>query len=128
MGKSKDNKEDWKELNPEGVTQFKSILSAIRKFHDITLRSESTKGSPWDFKRELLKAKECRIYVKQTEDKHVFQIYAEILEKTKVIRGEFIFIDGIAEARDVFEREGNMTNHPVFNIRCLSDLYKDNKK
>ncbi|MGQ2872524.1 LIC_13246 family protein, partial [Leptospira santarosai] len=60
--------------------------------------------------------------------KHVFRIYAEILEKTKVLREEFIFIDGIAEARDVFERDGNMTNHPVFNIRCLSDLYKDNIK
>ncbi|MDI7218764.1 hypothetical protein QMN07_14780 [Leptospira santarosai] len=128
MGKSKDNKEDWKELNPEGVTQFKSILSSIERYQSLTLRSETTKDSPRDFKRDLLKAKECRIYVKETEDKHVFQIYAEILEKTKVIREEFIFIDGIAEARDVFERDGNMTNHPVFNILCLSDLYKDNKK
>ncbi|MDI7174964.1 LIC_13246 family protein [Leptospira santarosai] len=128
MGKSKDNKEDWKELNPEGVTKFKSILSAIEKFRAFVLRSNTTKGSPWDFKRNLLKAKECSIYVKETEDKHVFRIYAEILEKTKVLREEFIFIDGIAEARDVFERDGNMTNHPVFNIRCLSDLYKDNIK
>ncbi|EMO51713.1 LIC_13246 family protein [Leptospira noguchii] len=128
MGKSKDNKEDWKELNQEGVTQFKSILSAIEKFQAFILRFDTTKGSPRDFKRDLLKANECRIYVKETKDKYVFQIYAEILEKTKVLREEFIFIDGIAEARDVFEREGNMTNHPVFNIRCLSDLYKDNKK
>lgn len=81
MGKSKDNKEDWKELNQEGVTQFKSILSAIAKFQAFILRSDTTKGSPRDFKKELLKANECRIYVKETEDKHVFNIYAEILEK-----------------------------------------------
>ncbi|WP_032912808.1 LIC_13246 family protein [Leptospira santarosai] len=124
MGKSKDNKEDWKELNSEGVTQFKSILSAIAKFQAFILQSDTTKGSPWDFKRDLLKAKECRIYVKQTEDKHVFQIYAKILEKTKVHRKDFVFIDGITEARDVFEKEGDLT-HPVFGINCLSDIYRD---
>ncbi|WP_036033536.1 LIC_13246 family protein [Leptospira noguchii] len=127
MGKSKHNKEDWKELNPEGITHFKSILSAIEKFHSFTLRSDRTKGSPWDFKRDLLKAKECRIYVKETEDKHVFQVYAEILEKTKVHRKNLIFIDGIAEAREVFDNQGDII-HPVFNINCLSDIYKNNAR
>ncbi|EMO55910.1 LIC_13246 family protein [Leptospira noguchii] len=124
MENSKDNKEDWRELNSEGVTQFKSILSAIEKFQAFILRSDTTKGSPWDFKRDLLKAKECRIYVKETKDKHVFNIYAEILEKTKVLREGFIFIDGIKEAREVFEKEGDVT-HPVFEINCLSDIYRD---
>ncbi|KXZ29355.1 hypothetical protein AYB33_17440 [Leptospira santarosai] len=124
MGKSKDKKEDWKELNPKGVIQFKSVLSAIEKFHSITLRSDTTKGSPWDFKRDLLKAKECRIYVNQTEDKHVFQIYAEIIEGSKIRRENWIHIDGIQEARDVFESEGNLT-HPVFRINCLNDIYRD---
>ncbi|WP_032918066.1 LIC_13246 family protein [Leptospira santarosai] len=127
MEKSKDNKEDWKELNPEGVTQFKSILSAIEKFQSIILRSDSIKRSPRDFKSDLLKAKECRIYVKETEDKHVFQIYAEILENNNVIRGKFIFIDGIAEAREVFDNQGDII-HPVFNINCLSDIYKNNTR
>ncbi|MDI7208767.1 LIC_13246 family protein [Leptospira santarosai] len=124
MGKSKDNKEDWKELNQEGVTQFKSILSAIAKFQAFILRSDTTKGSPRDFKKELLKANECRIYVKETEDKHVFNIYAEILEKNNIIREKFIFIDGIFEAREVFEKEGDLT-HPVFGINCLSDIYRN---
>ncbi|OLY63634.1 LIC_13246 family protein [Leptospira santarosai] len=124
MGKSKDNKKDWKELNPEGVTQFKSILNAITKFQAFILRSDTTKGSPRDFKRDLLKAKECRIYVRQTEDKHVFQIYAEILEKTNVSKDRFLFIDGILEAREVFEKEGDLT-HPVFKINCLSDIYRN---
>ncbi|MCH1911843.1 hypothetical protein L9Z41_17210 [Leptospira noguchii] len=124
MGKSKENKEDWKELNPEGVTQFKSILDTITKFQSIILRSDTTKGSPWDFKKDLLKAKECRIYVRQTEDKHVFQIYAEIIDGTKIYRNNFVFIDGIFEAREVFEKEGDVT-HPVFGINCLSDIYRD---
>ncbi|WP_032924907.1 LIC_13246 family protein [Leptospira santarosai] len=124
MGKSKDNTEDWKELNPEGVTQFKSILKAITKFQAFILRSDTTKGSPRDFKRDLLKANECRIYVKETEDRHVFQIYAKILEKTKVSKKSFVFIDGIKEARDVFEKEGDLT-HPVFGINCLSDIFRD---
>ncbi|WP_061218556.1 LIC_13246 family protein [Leptospira weilii] len=128
MGKANDKEEGWKELSKEGITQFKTILSAIDRYQNLTLQSESTIGSPSDFKRDLLKAKECRIYVKATEDKHVFQIYAEIIEGDNVRRSEFVFIDGIQEARDVFERDGNMTNHPVFNIRCLSDLYKDNAK
>ncbi|WP_061216385.1 LIC_13246 family protein [Leptospira santarosai] len=124
MGKSKDKEDGWKELNQEGVIQFKSILTAIRKFHDITLRSESTKGSPWDFKRDLLKAKECRIYVRRTEDKHVFQIYAEIIEGATVRRNGFLFVDGIFEAREVFEKDGDLT-HPVFGINCLSDIYRN---
>lgn len=124
MGNSKDNKENWKELNKEGVTQFKSILSAIEKFHSIILRSDSTKGSPWDFKRDLLKAKECRIYVKETEDKHVFQVYTEIIEDAKVRRENWIHVDGIQEAREIFESEGNLT-HPVFTINCLNDIYRD---
>ncbi|WP_061206615.1 LIC_13246 family protein [Leptospira santarosai] len=123
MGTSKNNKEDWKELNPEGITQFKSILSAIEKFQAFVLRSDTTKGSPWDFKKDLLKAKECRIYVKQTEDKHVFQIYAEIIEGDTVRRENWIHADGIQEARDVFEKEG--AGARLYEITCLSDLYRD---
>ncbi|WP_078127678.1 LIC_13246 family protein [Leptospira alexanderi] len=124
MDKSKSKEEGWKELSKEGVTQFKIILSAIEKFQSFALRSETTKGSPWDFKLDLLKAKECRVYVKATEDNHVFLIYAEIIENVKVRRNEFIFIDGIQEARDVFEREGDLT-HPVFKINCLNDIFRD---
>ncbi|ULG76290.1 hypothetical protein FH597_14010 [Leptospira interrogans] len=130
MGKWKDGEDGYIELTEEGIAQFKTILRAIQKYHQsLTLRSENTKGSPWDFKRGLLKAKDCRIYVKATEDKHVFKIYAEIIESGQVLNHEsWYHIDGIAEAREVFERDGNMTNHPVFNIRCLSDLYRDNTK
>ncbi|EMY13575.1 hypothetical protein LEP1GSC043_2752 [Leptospira weilii str. Ecochallenge] len=127
MGKPKDKEEGWKELTQEGVTQFKTILSAIEKFQSFALRSESTEGSPWDFKRDLLKAKECRIYVKATDDKHVFLIYAEIIEEEKVRRENWIHIDGIQEARDVFEIQG-LINHPVYEIIALSDLYRDYKK
>ncbi|MDO6384145.1 LIC_13246 family protein [Leptospira santarosai] len=124
MEKSKDNKEDWKELNPEGVTQFKRILSAIEQFYAFTLKSDTTKASPWDFKRDLLKAKECRIYVKESEDKYIFHIYAEIIEGDKVRRENWIHVDGIQEAREVFEKAGNIL-HPVFEFTCLYDLYRD---
>ncbi|MDI7230080.1 hypothetical protein QMM87_15630 [Leptospira santarosai] len=124
MGKSKNKEEGWKELNKEGVPQFKSILSAIERYQNLILRSDTTKGSPRDFKKDLLKAKECRIYVKQTEEKHVFQIYAEIIEEGTVHRETCLFIDGITEAREVFEKEGDVT-HPVFEINCLSDIYRD---
>ncbi|UZN08164.1 hypothetical protein M5D10_04100 [Leptospira santarosai] len=123
MGKSRDKEDGWTELNQEGITQFKSILSAIEKFHSFTLRSDRTIGSPWDFKKDLLKAKECRIYVKQTEDKHVFQIYAEIIEGDTVRRENWIHVDGIQEARDIFEKEDVGTH--LYEITCLSDLYRD---
>ncbi|WP_078124960.1 LIC_13246 family protein [Leptospira alexanderi] len=123
--KSKNKEEDWKELTQEGITQFKTILNAIDRFNkSLTLRSEKTKGSPRDFKRDLLKAKDCRIYVKATEDKHVFQIYAEIIEGEKVRCHEFVFIDGITEAREVFESQGRL-GHPVFSILSLSDICRD---
>ncbi|WP_078125741.1 LIC_13246 family protein [Leptospira alexanderi] len=125
MGKSKNKDEGWKELSKEGVTQFKTILNAIDRFNkSLALRSEKTKGSPRDFKRDLLKAKDCRIYVKATEDKHVFQIYAEIVEGDKVRRNNFIFIDGIEEAREIFEKQG-LLGHPVFDILNLSDIVRN---
>ncbi|MCL8268312.1 hypothetical protein M9Y82_17080 [Leptospira weilii] len=122
MGKSKGT--GWKELTQEGITQFKSILSAIERYQSLTLQSETTKGSPWDFKRDLLKSKKCKVYVKTTEDKHVFQIFAKIIEGNKVRRENWIHVDGIQEARDVFESQGELT-HPVFTIICLNDLYRD---
>ncbi|ULH27441.1 LIC_13246 family protein [Leptospira weilii] len=125
MGKPKDKEEVWKELTQEGVTQFKTILSAIEKFQSITLRSETSEGSPWDFKRDLLKAKECRIYVKATDDRHVFLIYAEIVEEEKVRRENWIHVDGIQEAREVFEQNENLATHPVFSIQCLTDIFRD---
>ncbi|OMI16892.1 LIC_13246 family protein [Leptospira weilii] len=120
------NKEEgWKELSEEGVTQFKTILSAIERFQSITLRSKTTEGSPWDFKRDLLKAKHCRVYVKATEDNHVFLIYAEIVEEEKVRRENWIHVDGIQEAREVFEQNENLATHPVFSIQCLTDIFRD---
>lgn len=127
MGKSKDKEDGWKELSSEGVKQFKTILSAIEKFQSITLRAHTTEGSPWDFKKDLLKAKECRVYVKATKDKHVFLIYAEIIEEGKIRRENWVHIDGIQEAREIFEKQGDLT-HPVFTINCLSDVYRNHKK
>ncbi|EMN80299.1 LIC_13246 family protein [Leptospira interrogans] len=123
--KSKNKEEDWKELTQEGITQFKTILNAIDRFNkSLTLRSEKTKGSPRDFKLDLLKAKDCRIYVKATEGNHVFLIYAEIIEREKVRRNEFIFIDGIGEAKEIFEKQG-LLGHPVFDILNLSDIVRN---
>ncbi|WP_017850722.1 LIC_13246 family protein [Leptospira interrogans serovar Szwajizak] len=126
MGKSKDKEEVWKELSSEGVKQFKTILSAIERFQfqSITLRSRTTKSSPWDFKRDLLKAKECRVYVKATKDKYVFLIYAEIIEEGKIRRENWVHIDGIQEAREIFEMQANLA-HPVFTINCLNDIFRD---
>ncbi|WP_061235295.1 LIC_13246 family protein [Leptospira weilii] len=123
MGKLKDGEDGYIELTQEGITQLKTILSAIERYN-LTLRSENTIGSPSDFKRDLLKAKDCRIYVKATEDKHVFQIYAEIVEGDKVRRNNFIFIDGIEEAKEIFEKQG-LLGHPVFDILNLSDIVRN---
>ncbi|WP_061254493.1 LIC_13246 family protein [Leptospira interrogans] len=121
---TKEKEEGWKELSKEGVTQFKTILSAIERFRSLSIRSQISQSSPWDFKRDLLKAKDCRIYVKATEGKHVFQIYAEIVEENEFRHENWIHVDGIQEARDVFESQGDLT-HPVFTINCLNDVYRD---
>ncbi|KGE21943.1 LIC_13246 family protein [Leptospira interrogans] len=124
MSKSSPEKEKWKELNNVGILQFKAILSAIEKFHSLILKSENTKGSGWDFRRELLKSKNIRILFKSTEDKHVFLIRGEIYGEGKTRIEEFVLIDGIQEARDVFERQGDLS-HAVFSINCLSDIVRD---
>ncbi|EMF81259.1 hypothetical protein LEP1GSC188_1885 [Leptospira weilii serovar Topaz str. LT2116] len=124
MSKSFLEKEEWKELNNVGILEFKAILNAIAKFHSLILRSENTKGSDWCFKKDLLKSENIRILFKPTEDKHVFLIRGEIYGEGKTRTEEFVLIDGIQEARDVFERQGDLT-HAVFSINCLSDIVRD---
>ncbi|EMJ93452.1 LIC_13246 family protein [Leptospira alstonii] len=123
MSKSGLEKEEWKELNNVGVLEFKAILSAIEKFHSLALKSEKTKGSGWEFKRDLLKSENIRVFFKSTEDKHVFLIRGEIYGEGKTRSEEFVLIDGIQEARDVFEKQG--ITHPVFSINCFNDIIRD---
>ncbi|WP_078125923.1 LIC_13246 family protein [Leptospira alexanderi] len=124
MSKSSPKKEEWKELNNVGILEFKAILSAIEKFHSLILKSEKSKSSGWEFKRGLLKSENIRVFFKSTEDKHVFLIRGEIYGEGKTRIEEFILIDGIQEARDVFERQGDLT-HSVFSINCLNDIVRD---
>ncbi|QCO33447.1 LIC_13246 family protein [Leptospira interrogans] len=123
MSKSSPKKEEWKELNNVGILEFKAILSAIEKFHSLILKSEKTKGSGWEFKRDLLKSENIRVFFKSTEDKHVFLIRGEIYGEGKTRTEEFVLIDGIQEARDVFEKQG--ITHPVFSINCFNDIVRD---
>lgn len=74
MSKSSPEKEEWKELNNVGILQFKAILSAIEKFHSLILRSEKTKDSGWEFKRELLKSKNIRILFKSVSQNLLVRI------------------------------------------------------
>lgn len=124
MSNSSPEKEEWKELNNVGILEFKAILGAIEKFHSLTLRSENTKGSDWSFKKDLLKSENIRILFKSTENKHVFLIRGEIYGEGKTRSEEFVLIDGIQEARDVFERQGDLA-HAVFSINCLSDIVRN---
>lgn len=126
MSKSGLEKDEWKELDSVGVLQFKVILNAIEKFHSMTLRSENTKGSDWSFKKDLLKSENIRVLFKSTEDKHVFLIRGEIYGEGKTRSEEFILIDGIQEARDVFERQG--MSHSVFSINCFNDIVRDHTR
>ncbi|WP_061298463.1 LIC_13246 family protein [Leptospira borgpetersenii] len=124
MGKSKDCKEDWKELDAQGVKKFKEILGIIDRFRSISIKTKNTKDSPWKFKQDLLKSENIRVFVLPTIDGHVFLIRCEIYGKGKTRSDEWIHVDGIQEARDVF-REAGILSHPVFEIVCLSDLYHE---
>lgn len=124
MGKSKDKKENWKELDSLGVKKFKEILGIIDHFRSITVKTENTKDSPWKFKQDLLKSENVRVFVQPTIDNHVFLIRCEIYGEGKTRSDEWIHVDGIQEARDVF-REAGILAHPVFEIVCLSDLFHE---
>ncbi|ALO25287.1 LIC_13246 family protein [Leptospira borgpetersenii] len=123
MDNSNVNKEDWKELDAQGVKKFKEILGIIDRFRSISIKTENTKDSPWKFKRDLLKSENVRVFVQPTIDDHVFLIRCEIYGEGKTRSDEWAHVDGIQEARDVF-REAGILSHPVFEIVCLSDLYR----
>ena len=56
-----------------------------------------------------------------------YLIYSEIKENGEKVRSDtWIHIDGIGEERDLFTSKDILT-HPVHNILCMRDLYKDSK-
>lgn len=84
MDNSNVNKEDWKELDAQGVKKFKEILGIIDRFRSISIKTENTKDSPWKFKRDLLKSENVRVFVQPTIDDHVFLIRCEIYGEGKL--------------------------------------------
>ncbi|WP_061209324.1 LIC_13246 family protein [Leptospira borgpetersenii] len=124
MGNSNDKEEEWKEFDALGVKKFKEILGIIDRFRSIAVKTENTKESPWKFKQDLLKSDNFRVFVQPTIDEHVFLIRCEIYGEGKTRSDEWIHVDGIQEARNVFKEAGNLS-HPVFSIICLNDIFRN---
>jgi hypothetical protein len=106
--------------------EFIDMLSILNRYY--RLRSDGEVSESQKFRDEVLSKKksEFRVFLKRFGE-YEFLIYLEIKDKKSKRGDSWIHIDGIKQERDFLIAKGNCdSNHPVFNIICLSDLYESN--
>jgi hypothetical protein len=122
----KQNKKVWKELKTQ-KEEFQKIVSILNRFYSQNPNFEE-KTSSQKFREELAVANQenVRIFI-QKFGKYEFLIAAEIQKEEKLEKDTWIHIDGIQQEREEFRKSGT-SDHPVFKLTCLTDLYRISEK
>ena len=123
MQKKKKNSKAWREIK-EHKNEFQNILKVLNSFYDAI--AEEKENDSQRFRKSLEKenTEKFRIFLKKF-GRYEFLVYAEISDTERGSRSDsWIHIDGIAEEREQMRKRGN-DDHPVFSIKCLTDLYLD---
>ena len=108
-----------KPLSEAQVTEFQKIVKILNKYYN-TLGSIPKSNSTL-FRQKIVEAPASKLTISLSQnDKYTYTVQATYLQETY----EWIHIDGIQEERDQFQ-EKEITDHPVFQITCLTDLYTD---
>jgi hypothetical protein len=118
---------EWKRLDENGVLEFQNILRILNRYYD-AFSSDKDKTETQKFREEasLIQPEKLEFFVKKFGN-YEYLIYSEIKENGEKVRSDtWIHIDGIGEERDLFTSKDILT-HPVHNILCMRDLYKDSK-
>ena len=118
---------EWNKLDENGVLEFQNILRILNRYYE-AFSSEKNKTDTQKFREEVsyIQTSKLEFYVKKFGN-YEYLVYCEILENGEKVRSDtWIHIDGIGEEQDLFLRK-DMLKHPVHNIICMRDLYKDSK-
>ena len=116
---------EWKKLNSNGIIEFQNIIRILNRYYT-AFSSEDKKTNTQKFREEIsyTNPEKLEIYAKKFGN-YEYLIYGEIQENNEKLKSDtWIHIDGIAEERDTFMNK-EILSHPVFNIVCMSDIYKD---
>ncbi len=116
---------EWKKLDENGVLEFQNILRILNRYYE-AFSSEKTKTDTQRFREEVsyIQTSQLEFYVKKFGN-YEYLVYCEIMDKGEKVRSDtWIHIDGIGEEQDLFLRK-DMLKHPVHNIICMRDLYKN---
>ncbi|XDD50451.1 hypothetical protein AB3N59_01165 [Leptospira sp. WS92.C1] len=112
------NEEVWMKLITR-KEEFRRIVSVLNGFYRSKTTIRKLNGSQkMRIRLEKKDFQNFEVFLKKIGD-HDFLIFLKIENKYD----SWIHIDGIQEERERFILEGK-TDHPVFKIVCISDLYR----
>ncbi|PNV72591.1 LIC_13246 family protein [Leptospira inadai] len=112
----------WMKLEKDKVA-FLKIVKTLNRYYDSLKGPE--KINPTSFRKRLTESDPdiAEIFFKKF-GKYEFLVFARISSEGKSEFDSWIHIDGIRQEREELSGQ-NVTDHPVFSIRCLSDIYED---
>lgn len=111
-----------KNLTETQIVEFQKILGVLNRYYNIlSSKDKQPKSSSVLFREKLEKTTASETVVSLSKiNKYDYHIKASIGDEN----AEWVHVDGIQEERDQLA-EKNITEHPVYNITCLTDLYTD---
>lgn len=110
----------WFKIPNKKKSDFQHILNVLNKYYESINKTDNTL---LEFRKNLCKKKksEFDVYLKKI-DKYVFLTQIKLKNIPIDTNHKWIHIDGIEEEKDKFKSLGN-TDHPVFSIVCLTDIF-----
>jgi hypothetical protein len=96
--------------------EFIKMTNVLNKFYSLHKETEDLK-----VRKELCKEPLKSLTIKVN---HIRNYEFMVTMKSKNVESTWIHVDGIMEERDSLKEKGFL-DHPVFNIICLTDLYKE---
>ena len=122
--KKREIKVEWKELkNRKG--DFVEIIKILNRFYCLSPGEE--KSPSVNFREEICESKlnDLSIFIQKFGD-YEFLIKVIISKGKSDKQDSWIHIDGIQQEREELLRSG-IKEHPVFQLICITDLYKVSK-
>ncbi|TGK18080.1 hypothetical protein EHO61_11545 [Leptospira fluminis] len=113
---------EWRKLNKDTLGFFR-IVRTLNRYYDSIRQPENI--DPTSFRKRLVDTvpEKTEIFFKKFGS-YEYLVFARIFSRGKSESDSWIHIDGIRQEQDDM-RERAVPDHPVFSIRCLSDIYED---
>lgn len=111
---------EWKKLPSKKVEGFKKIVEVLNKYYARFGSSEKTEGQI--FRESFVSEKGGTVFLKKA-GAYEYVVYAKTVKGNEAT---WLHVCGISQERDELLKQG-VTNHPVFGIECVGDLWGKKK-